>query len=145
MCSRQHLHPIPFRAQTSRYQHLFAGLFGRNRPRSLLIICCLLIYIHSCLFVSVSIRVFCVEGSCPCVSLLIRNRFSHFLSSTSSPALRFKTPVVLPRFSTHARSNATTCEPNSFQSITPMVLPHALHIVMDLLDNIIRQKSLPFC
>ena len=62
---RQHLRPIPFRAQTSRHQHLFAGLFGCNRSRALLFICHLLIYIHSCLFVSVSIRVFCVEGPCP--------------------------------------------------------------------------------
>ena len=61
-----------FRARTSRHRHLFAGLFGCTRSRSLLFICHLLIYIHSCLFVSVSIRVFCVDGPCPCVSLLVR-------------------------------------------------------------------------
>ena len=99
-----------FRAQTSRHRHLFAGLFGCNRSRALLFICHLLIYIHSCLFVSVSIRVFCVDGPCPCVSLLVRKPgVSLFLFPLLSPALRFKTPVVPPRFSTHAHSNATTC------------------------------------
>ena len=44
--------------------------------RALLFLCHLLIYKHSCLSVSVSIRVFCVDGPCPCVPLLIRNRAS---------------------------------------------------------------------
>ena len=118
VCFRQHLHPIIFRVQTSRHRHLFAGLFGRNRSRALLFICHLLIYIHSCLFVSVSIRVSCVDGPCPCVYLLVRNRASLSLFPLLSPALRFKTPVVPPRFSTHARSNATTRE--------PLPLPHSL-------------------
>ena len=96
-----------FRAQTSRHRHLFAGLFGCNRSCALLFICHLLIYIHSCLFVSVSIRVSCVDGPCPCVSLLVRNRASLSLFPLLSPALWFKTPVVPPRFSAHARCNAT--------------------------------------
>ena len=107
VCSRQHLHPIPFRTRTSRHRHLFAGLFGCNRPRALPFICRLLIYIYSCLFVSVSIRISYVDGPCPCVSLLIRNRASLSLFPLLSPALWFKAPVVPPRFSTHTRSNAT--------------------------------------
>ena len=107
VCFRQHLHCIPFRAQTSRHRHLFAGLFGCNRSRALLFICRLLIYIYSCLFVSMSIRVSCVDGPCPCVSLLVRNRASLSLFPLLSPALWFKTPVVPPRFSAHARCNAT--------------------------------------
>ena len=72
--------PPPFSAQTSRHQHLFAGLFSCNRSCTLLFVCHLLIYIHSCLFVSMSIRVFCVNGPCPCVSLLVRDRASLSLS-----------------------------------------------------------------
>ena len=74
VCFRQHLHPIPFRAQTNRHQHLFAGLFGCNRLRAL---CCLSfvnIYIHT----FVSIRFLCVEGLCLCTSLLMRTRVSVF-------------------------------------------------------------------
>ena len=79
-----------FRAQTSRHRHLFSGLFGCNRSCVLSFICHLLIYIHSCLFVSVSIRVFCVEGLCPCVSLLIRCR--------ENPALRADRETEPPGF-----------------------------------------------
>ena len=109
VCSRQHLHPIPFRTRTSRHRHLFAGLFGCNHSCTSLSVCHLLIYTYT--FVSftvfVSIRVFCVDGPNPCVSLFIRNRASISLLSLLSPALRFKTPVVPPRFSTHAHNNAT--------------------------------------
>ena len=109
MCFRQHLHPISPFALTSRHRHLFAGLFGCNRLRAL---CCLSfvnIYIHSSLFVSVPVRVFCVRGPCPCTSLLIRTRVSvSFSFPFLSSALRFKTPVVPPRFSTQAYNYATT-------------------------------------
>ena len=105
MCFRQHLHPIPFRAQTSRHRHLFAGLFGCNRSRALLFICHF-VNIHA--FVSLCLcvhsRLLCRRAVSLCF-LLVRNRSS--LSSLLSPAFRFKTPVVPPRFSTHARSNAT--------------------------------------
>ena len=40
---------FPFRAQTIRHRHLFAGLIGCNRSRALLFICHSLIYIYSCL------------------------------------------------------------------------------------------------
>ena len=108
MCSRQHLHPIPLRTQTSRHRHLFAGLFGRSRSCIPLSICHLLIYTYTFVSftVSVSIRVFCVDGPSPCFfSLLVRNRASLSLFPLPSPALRFKTPMVPPRFSTQAHNN----------------------------------------
>ena len=65
VCFRQHLRCISFRAHTSRHRHLFAGLFGCNRLRALLFICHSLIYIHSCLSVSVSIVSSALKGCVP--------------------------------------------------------------------------------
>ena len=110
VCFRQHLHPVPFRAQTNRHRHLFAGLFGCNRfVHSVVYFSFVNIHIFTFVSftVSVSFRAFCVDGPSPCVSLLARNRTSLSLFPLLSHALRFKTPVVPPRFSTHARSNAT--------------------------------------
>ena len=89
-----------FRAQTSRYRHLFAGLFDCNRSCALLFICHLLIYIYSCLFVSVPSCIFYV-GPCPCVSLLTRNRALLSLSFPFHPLLFGSRPrwsrLVSPR------------------------------------------------
>ena len=65
-----------------------------------------------------------MSGPCPCVSLLTRNRALLSLFFLPSPhTLRFKTPVVPPRFSTHTRSNATTCIPCQHKlSIKPAFL-----------------------
>ena len=110
VCFRQHLHPVPFRAQTNRHRHLFAGLFGCNRfVHSVVYLSFVDIHIYTFVSftVSVSFHVYCVDGPSPCVSLLARNQTSLSLFPLLSPALWFKNPVVPPRFSTHARSNAT--------------------------------------
>ena len=99
-----------FCALTNRHRHLFAGLFGCNQPRALLWLSFVNTYIYirvSCLGVhsfllcrrAVSLYFFARANA----GLSISNSFLHL-----SSALRFKTPVVLPCFSTHARNNATT-------------------------------------
>ena len=105
---------------TSRHRHLFAGLFGCNRF-VLFVSCCLLIYIY----IRVSL------SRCPFV-LLCRTAVSlrsltHTYVGLSisflhlSSALRFKTPVVPPRFSTQAYSNATAQCPILFRHGKPSV------------------------
>ena len=92
-----------FRAQTSRHRHLFAGLFCCNQSRSLLFICHLLIYILLCPYAS-SVS----SGRVPVFLFsFVTGHLSLSLFPLLSPALWFETPVVPPRFSTHARSNAT--------------------------------------
>ena len=100
-CVRQHLRPAPFLCvEANRHRHLFADLFAVRC--SLFAVRCLLvsslcpiagcsvlirylltyIYIYFRLLrlpVSASIRVLCVEGPCPCVSLVLRKPFSLFL------------------------------------------------------------------
>ena len=79
---------------------MFADLFGCNRSvpyRGLLfIVCLLLIHIFIPLHpsVSVSIRVLCVEGPCPCVSPVGRSRFSFslLLFGTRPPWSRLFSP-----------------------------------------------------
>ena len=98
----------PFRTQTIRHRHLFAGLFGCNRSH-ILFVCFSFVYIYtrSCLCcLSLHSRLRCRRV----VSLCF---FAHTHATLSlsfpllSSTLRFKTPVVPPRFSTHARSNVT--------------------------------------
>ena len=65
VCFRQHLHCISGARRRSGIGICFAGLIGCNRLRVLYSF--VNIYIHSCLSVSMSICVFCVDGPCPCV------------------------------------------------------------------------------
>ena len=69
MCFRQHLRCIPLCALTSRHRHLFAGLFGCNRPVPhcglLFFILLLHTFIRLRLSVSVPIRVSVSEGRVP--------------------------------------------------------------------------------
>ena len=73
-------------------------------------ICHSLIYIHIRVFYCLWLHscLLCRRAVSLCVSLFIHMRLSLSLSFPRlSPALRSKTPVVPPRFPTHARSNAT--------------------------------------
>ena len=97
VCFRQHLRPAPFLCvEANRHRHLFAALFATHRSLSaciysvpiagcsVLIAHPLLTYIYVFfrllrLPVSASTRVICVEGPCPCVSLVLRSLCPCFL------------------------------------------------------------------
>ena len=109
VCFRQHLCCIPFGPLTNRHRHLFAGLFGCNRPVPYCGLLFFILFLHTFirlrLSVSVSIRVSVSEGRVP---VYLRSRVAGSLSFPLLACSWFKTPVVPPRFPTQSRSNPTS-------------------------------------
>ena len=70
------------------------------------VLCCYLSFVNIHLFMSLCLcvhsRLLCRQGCVPVLLCSFITGSLSFLFPLSSPALRFKSPVVPPRFSTHA-------------------------------------------